>query len=473
MISSPNMQSCDGDQEVAEQMQQVIGEAVDSIMKIPESGNTDNDSASLNPEEVSNETKLSKEEEERQALNNIGSPNMQNCDGDQEVTEQMQQVLGEAVDSILKIPESDNTGNDSASLNPEEVSNETALSKEEEERQALNNIGEMNLQAMEEMENEEKSNTDKGFIIGDHVYRWCSLIGIPGVFQHHGIVIDVDGSNITIADFSGMITVSSSIGGSGTEEASSLSTGAVEPEDEADANPHHDENQEDTPQQADVQMITTQKKLLFPMASSTSATPGIRQHVIEESSEKTKWKKVQYQAGWLQRTFNRSGTCTITESDPVGLVLSRVRFLMERSDVMPHYDWLKANCECVAVWCKTGTWATLQASSFLEITTAGQMKSTATLAMYASSQTVSVPAAGVWGSWFGMTTKVSLFAAQPHLLPILAGYGVLTIGGPVWVLYRCNYAWDKHTSTLNDEFWSHAIEHPDVFVECITHWSDA
>ena len=26
---------------------------------------------------------------------------------------------------------------------------------------------------------------------GDHVYQWCSLFGIPAVFAHHGIVLDV------------------------------------------------------------------------------------------------------------------------------------------------------------------------------------------------------------------------------------------------------------------------------------------
>ena len=29
------------------------------------------------------------------------------------------------------------------------------------------------------------------FHMGDHVYQWCRFLGIPGVFQHHGIVLDV------------------------------------------------------------------------------------------------------------------------------------------------------------------------------------------------------------------------------------------------------------------------------------------
>ena len=28
------------------------------------------------------------------------------------------------------------------------------------------------------------------FQIGDHIYQWCSFVGIPSVFQHHGIVMD-------------------------------------------------------------------------------------------------------------------------------------------------------------------------------------------------------------------------------------------------------------------------------------------
>jgi len=66
------------------------------------------------------------------------------------------------------------------------------------------------------------------------------------------------------------------------------------------------------------------------------------------------------------------------------------------------------------------------------LTAAGQLKSTATLAAYTASQqvTVTTPSAGLWGYLgYTTTTHVSLLSTQPHLMPLLAAYGVVTAGG--------------------------------------------
>jgi len=98
--------------------------------------------------------------------------------------------------------------------------------------------------------------------------------------------------------------------------------------------------------------------------------------------------------------------------------------------IVPDYHVLKSNCECVAVWCKTGVWTTLQGSSALHLTAAGQVKSVVTVGAYASAQQVTVPAAGLWG-YFGFTTQVSLLSTQPLLLSLLATYSIASIGGSI------------------------------------------
>jgi hypothetical protein len=93
--------------------------------------------------------------------------------------------------------------------------------------------------------------------------------------------------------------------------------------------------------------------------------------------------------------FRRPGTYTAARSAPAGWVLARVEFLRLNPDVLPSYHGVTSNAECVAVWCKTGTWATLQATSWLSLTALGQVKSTATLAGVVGTAQVTVPAAGL------------------------------------------------------------------------------
>ena len=162
----------------------------------------------------------------------------------------------------------------------------------------------------------------------------------------------------------------------------------------------------------------------------------------------------------------------LPSSDPANLVLARVRYLLDDPSIIPDHHILFSNSECIAVWCKTGRWSTLQASFFLHSTAAGNLKSTATLATVAGTSTVTatVPATGIAG-WFGMTstTTVSLLSAQPWLIPALAGYGIITIGTPIVVLKRAQEQWAAITSKLTDGFWAWADT--DVYVEAIKHWN--
>eukprot|EP00977_Amphora_coffeiformis_P006246 scaffold1341_cov178-Amphora_coffeaeformis.AAC.23 len=277
------------------------------------------------------------------------------------------------------------------------------------------------------------------FQMGDHVYQWCSYWGIPSVFAHHGIVLDVIYQSehkewrLKVADFS-----------NGVQD----NHGENRDGDEWSNNPH------------------PKKSLRSSSSLRNNNPPCIRTYVTKASL----WRKVRYESNFWEKHFSRGGTATSAASDPPGMVRARVQFLLDDPSRLPPYDMVRSNCECVAVWCKTGTWATLQATSWLSAAAAGQVKSTATLVGAAASTQVSVPAAGLWG-WMGYTTQVSLFSTQPWLLPALATYGAVTVGGPAIWLALARRHWKKLTQDLNTAFWEAAVEHPDLFVEYIMQWS--
>ena len=104
-----------------------------------------------------------------------------------------------------------------------------------------------------------------------------------------------------------------------------------------------------------------------------------------------------------------------------------------------------------------------------------QAKSTATLAATAAGATtqVTVPSAGILG-WFGATTtqSVSWLSLHPMAIPGLACYAVITVGVPAVMYVTAHKKWKKTSQRLCDAFWESAIENPEVFAECITHWSD-
>jgi hypothetical protein len=298
--------------------------------------------------------------------------------------------------------------------------------------------------SFEVMEDEESAELQ----VGDHVYQWRSLVGIPFVFQHHGIVMDVikneEGktTKLTIADFSNVETR------------------------------HKKQSKSQIQQNAQTQGT---------MGTSMTATTTSRRLTLEQEgvlrtyTDTDEWHKVHYEASWWKRHVYRSGTATKARSDPVGLVLARVSFIIQHPELLPDYHVVHANCECVAFWCKTGSWSTLQASSFLELTAAGQVKSSATLAAAAAgaTSTVTVPAAGVWG-WFGYTStaQVSWLSLHPMAIPGLACYAAVTVGVPAMIYATAHRRWRETSKKLCDAFWESATENPDVFAECLTHWSD-
>ncbi|KAL7528390.1 hypothetical protein ACHAWF_002545 [Thalassiosira exigua] len=145
----------------------------------------------------------------------------------------------------------------------------------------------------------------------------------------------------------------------------------------------------------------------------------------------------------LMKTSNSQSD--LPRSDPPALVLARTRFILEHGEnILPPYHIINSNSECIAVWCKTGRWSTLQASVFLHSTAIGHAKSATAL-------------------------TIGVAATQPWLIPAMATVGLAAVGTPWLFLKVANDKWNEATLSLTQKFWSEA--EPAVFVECIEKWS--
>jgi len=163
---------------------------------------------------------------------------------------------------------------------------------------------------------------------------------------------------------------------------------------------------------------------------------------------------------------------SLPKSDPMTMVLARVRYLLNNPDILPPYNVFHSNSECLAVWCKTGRWSTIQASIFLHSTAAGNLKSAISISAMAATTNVTTTTP-MWGplGWAGLssTTTVGVLSLHPWLIPALAGYGIVTVGVPMMILSKAKKQWEDTTKNLTDGFWEWA-DH-DVYVEAIHSWS--
>jgi len=57
-------------------------------------------------------------------------------------------------------------------------------------------------------------------------------------------------------------------------------------------------------------------------------------------------------------------------------------------------------------------------------------------------------------------------------MPGLACYAAVTIGVPAIMYATANKVWKETSQRLSDTFWESARENPEIFAECITHWSE-
>jgi hypothetical protein len=120
--------------------------------------------------------------------------------------------------------------------------------------------------------------------------------------------------------------------------------------------------------------------------------------------------------------------------DDPALVRRRVSFLLGNPGILPRYSLVESNCECVAVWCKTGRWSTLQFSRW-----AGGANLASRVAV----------AGGLSAAYCSMIVPGGAF--------LLAAGMIAEIATGVWC-DRARRGWETRTSLLNDEFDRSAME---------------
>lgn len=141
----------------------------------------------------------------------------------------------------------------------------------------------------------------------------------------------------------------------------------------------------------------------------------------------------------------------LPKSDHRSIVLARVRFILaeqekpESESRLPPYHIFYSNSECIAVWCKTGKFCTLQAALFLHSTAICNVKSTVMLT------------AGV-------------AATQPWLIPVVGVYGIVAVGMPYVILNKCQKKWKESERMMTDGFWAEAEN--EVIVTAVEQWSE-
>lgn len=194
--------------------------------------------------------------------------------------------------------------------------------------------------------NPEEEQNDDILRPGDHVYVWCRSFGFPRAYQKHGIILSVD------PDDPNSTTVVSFYHKDGRDREAS------------DARAEHES--EEWNDESLIQEGSTSRR------QKQKITSGVRADSLLTFSKGSKIHKVKYGKSLAKRLLSRPGTVTSCAPDERGLVVARVRYMLDNPHCMPEYHMVAANGECAAVWCRIGRWCTLQGSSILHIMFVGQ-----------------------------------------------------------------------------------------------------
>mmetsp|Transcript_11958 Transcript_11958/g.16973 ORF Transcript_11958/g.16973 Transcript_11958/m.16973 type:complete len:706 (-) Transcript_11958:366-2483(-) len=135
----------------------------------------------------------------------------------------------------------------------------------------------------------------------------------------------------------------------------------------------------------------------------------------------------------------------LPKSDPTKIVLARTNFVLENEKLLPPYHVLFSNSECIAVWCKTGRWSTLQTAVWCHVTAVGNAKTS-------------------------IVTGMGVAAAHMILVPLIAVGGLAFVTAPLLIYKKSKEKWEEATDWLTEKFWERAP--PEVFVDAIRNWSD-
>lgn len=184
---------------------------------------------------------------------------------------------------------------------------------------------------------QEDADRDVYFEIGDHLYSWCSFGVIPYVYQHHGIVVEVSTNKDRIKIVNFGLTCADLLKKNCRKEKNSKPT---------------------------FSSLGTAYTVWKELNKELNRSRVIKNTEYTIEGAKKKWRKVMYHnkdsLHKVRRFVNAPGTAGIDEADSPGFVVARALFLLHNPEIIPPYHLVKCNCECFAVWCKTGKFSSLQ-----------------------------------------------------------------------------------------------------------------
>lgn len=294
--------------------------------------------------------------------------------------------------------------------------------------------------------------TDNEIRPGDHIYVWQTYGINPRAYQRHAVVVRVD-----------------AVDDDGTTSSETYNHDYDDDDDHRRNNKGLSYNidnlyRDDVINNARVTVVTFYQLQRTSTGSSHRGTrSGCQTQTLHEFigadglSKQKPIRKVRYGAELRRGILNRKHIVgTALKQDEPGLVLARIRYLLDNPNYLPAHNALSANGECAAMWCVTGRWCTLQGASILQITCVGQASGALVAGGILSNLTVLAPMPGLWGL-AGWWWYVPATVAYPFLVPVLVALGMCSLV-PLEVLRRNRKKWRGITDGLNHEFWSVASE---------------
>jgi len=347
---------------------------------------------------------------------------------------------------------------------------------------------------------------------GDHIYVWKSN-GFFGVktYQKHGIVLSVNpDADVNVGDPSAGVEVVTFYHKNHRHPSNRPKGDDVDDFGETDPYTTIDNHTSST------SAYTPNKQTTSTSTSTNSgdtkpkkepkftATVRVESLYAFRTNAKSPIRKVKYNQPLKNRILRRGGTVTSCRADEPGLVLARLKFLLdtnpevarpvnsgggvdqdgvhfadgadtatglvgdplahqsssehqqqqEEEQSMPDFHMLSSNGECAAVWCRIGRWCTLQGSSILHILFVGQAGGAVAGGAIASNVMLWAPMPGVWGS-IGYIWYVPATIAFPILVPVLIGFGLASLV-PLELLRRFRKKWALISKEMNGRFWAYA-----------------
>eukprot|EP00956_Cyclotella_meneghiniana_P018247 scaffold30262_cov22-Cyclotella_meneghiniana.AAC.1 len=220
---------------------------------------------------------------------------------------------------------------------------------------------------------DEHCDVDNEIRPGDHIYVWQAYGINPRAYQRHAVVFRVDPIHVDHDDDYNDVASSSRADNHDYDEHHRRNN--ERPSSYNIDNLYNDDDDIIINNNVQVTVVTFYQ---FQRISGTNnnnhyhrgggTRSGCQTQTLHEFigtdglSKKKPIHKVRYGAK-LQRGIlnNRKHVVgTALKQDAPGLVLARIRYLLDHPNYLPKHNALSANGECAAMWCVTGRWCTLQ-----------------------------------------------------------------------------------------------------------------